>query len=435
MAKLRAYCCLSLACIVFAGCSSKSKDAGGSADAAEPVTQVQVETAKRGPIHQIVNAEAVLYPIQQASIMPKISAPVQKFLVQRGAHVRAGQLVAVLEDRDLIASAQESKGLYQQAQAAYQTTTAATMPEEQVRARTDVQSTQAALDAAKKVYQSRLALYKQGAIAQKLVEDARVLMIQAQSQSELAAQHLKSVEGIGRTEQLKSAAAQVEAAKAHFASAEAQVSYAEVRSPISGIVSDRPLNVGEIASSGSALLSIVDISQVVARANIPIRQAAEVRVGKAATISTPGGEVAGKVTVVSPAVDPSTTTVEVWVQAKNPGERIKPGVTAHLSIQSEEIPDAIIIPASALLNSDEGGDKVMIAGSDSVAHERPVKVGVREGDDVQILSGVKEGEQVITDGALGLDDKAKVKIGGGEAKDDADKKDDASGDKSGAGKK
>ena len=415
MSKLKAYSCLSLAWVVLAGCSGKSKEKEeGGAEAAEPVTQVQVEAAKRGPMHQIVSAEAVLYPVQQAGIMPKISAPVQKFLVQRGAHVRAGQLLAQLEDRDLVASAQESRGLYQQAQAGYLTTTAATMPEDQVKARTDVQSTRAALDAAKKVYESRLALYRQGAIAQKLVEDARVLMVQAQSQADLAAQHLKSVEGIGRTEQLKSAAAQVEAAKAHLASADAQVSYAEVRSPISGIVSDRPLNVGEMASSTSALFSIVDISQVVARASIPIHQAADVKVGKTATISTTSGDLTGKVTVVSPAVDPSTTTVEVWVQAKNPGERIKPGVTAHVSIQSEEIPDAIIIPASALLNSDEGGDQVMVAGSDSAAHERAVKVGVREGDDVQILSGVKEGEQVITDGALGLDDKAKIKIGGGE---------------------
>ncbi len=437
MPRLKTYSCLSLACLLLLACSGKSKDPAEGSDPSEAVTQVQIEAAKRGPIHQIVEAEAVLYPIQQASIMPKISAPVRKFLVQRGAHVRAGQLVAVLEDRDLVASAQESTGLYQQAQAAYQTTIAATMPEDRVRASTDVQATRATLDAATKVYESRQALYRQGAIAQKLVEDARVLMVQAQSQSELAVQHLKSVEGIGRTEQLKSAAAQVGAAKAHLANAEAQVSYAEVKSPISGIVSDRPLNVGETAGSNTALISIVDISEVVARANIPIRQAAEVRVGKTATISTPGGDVAGKVTVVSPAVDPSTTTVEVWVQAKNPGERIKPGVTAHLSIQSEEIPDAIIIPASALLNSDEGGDKVMIAGSDSAAHERPVKVGVREGDDVQILSGVKEGEQVITDGALGLDDKAKIKMGSGDGKEDAGKKDvaEANDEKSGVEKK
>jgi len=177
--------------------------------------------------------------------------------------------------------------------------------------------------------------------------------------------------------------------------------------------------VGEVASTGSALVSIVDISEIVARANVPVREAADLAVGKAATISSPGGEITGKVTVVSPAVDPNTTTVEIWVQAKNPAERLKPGVTAHIAIEVKDIPDAIIVPAAALLSSDEGGDKVMIAGTDSLAHEQRVKVGVREGDDVQILDGVKEGQQVITQGALGLDDKAKIKTGAGENKEES----------------
>jgi RND family efflux transporter MFP subunit len=242
--------------------------------------------------------------------------------------------------------------------------------------------------------------------------------VQAQSQLEVAEQHLRSLQTVSRVEQVKSAGAQVEAAKAHLANAEAQVSYAEVRSPISGIVADRPLNIGEMASSGSALFTIVDISEVVARANVPVRQAADIKVGDVATISGPGGEITGKVTVVSPAVDPNTTTVEIWVQAKNTGEKLKPGITAQIKVEEKDVPNAVIVPAAALLTSDEGGDKVMIAGSDSLAHEQPVKVGVREGDDVQILDGVKEGQQVITQGALGLDDKAKIKLGGSDEKSD-----------------
>ena len=75
----------------------------------------------RQTIHQVVTTEAVLYPIRQASIMPKISAPVAKFLVQRGDHVREGQRVAMLEDRDLVAAAQESRQMYEQAEAALST--------------------------------------------------------------------------------------------------------------------------------------------------------------------------------------------------------------------------------------------------------------------------------------------------------------------------
>jgi multidrug efflux pump subunit AcrA (membrane-fusion protein) len=347
-------------------------------------------------------------------VTPKISAPVARFLVQRGDHVREGQLVAILEDRDLVAAAQESKQLYEQAQAAYQNTTAATMPDDLTKAKTDVASTRQALEAAQRAYDNRQALLQQGALARKLVDDANVVLVQARSQFETAQQHLSSLERVGRVEQLKGAQAQMEAAKAHYESAQAQVSYAEVRSPLTGVISDRPLNIGEMASSGSAIVSVVDLSHVVARASIPVQQAASIRVGKPATITSGSVELPGKVTVVSPAVDPNTTTVQVWVQAPNTGERMKLGSTVRISIDAEQIPAAIVIPAAALLPSDEGGEKVMVAGTDGLAHEHLVKAAIRSGDDVQILSGVSVGDQVITQGGLGLDDKAKIQIGQGE---------------------
>ena len=381
--------------------------AAADAEAAAPV---QVETAKRGPIERTDRTEGTLFPRQQANIVPKISAPVQRFWVNRGDHVRQGQLVAVLEDRDLLAAANESKGLYRQAQAAYETTTAATMPEDLVKAKSDVESARQALAAAKTVYENRQALFRQGALARKLVDDAQVAMVQAQAQYDTASEHLQALQRVGRVEQVKSAQAQVDAAKAHYESAAAQAGYAEVRSPMNGVVADRPLNIGEMAAAGTPLFSIVDISRVIAKVNIPAAQAATLQVGQSATISGPGGQITGKVTVVSPEVDPNTTTLQVWVEAPNPGEALKLGSTVQVAIDAGEIPDAIVVPVAALLASDEGGEKVMIAGPDGLAHEQKVEVGIRSGDDVQIVSGVKPGDRVITQGGLGLDDKAKVQI-------------------------
>ena len=93
-----------------------------------------------------------------------------------------------------------------------------------------------------------------------------------------------------------------------------------------------------------------------------------------------------------------------------PGEKLKPGGTVRVAIIAETIQNTIVVPASALLNSDEGGQKVMVVDKDSVAHERKVSVGVRQGDRVQIVSGLQEGDQVVTSGGLGLEDKAKVTI-------------------------
>jgi HlyD family secretion protein len=398
--------------LLVSGCGKRVADAGAEA---APTTPVKAVAAKRAPIHNFIKAEAIIYPMKQANIVPKISAPVVRFLVQRGDHVREGQLLAVLEDKDLAAAAKESQQLYEGARATYQNTEGAVMPDDAAKAEADVQSASEALVAAQKVYTSRQALLAQGALSQRLVDDAKVALAQAQNQFQTAQQHLNSLKKVGQTEQLKAANAQMEAAKAHYEGAQAQISYAEVRSPLNGIVSDRSVNVGEIASSGSALLSIVDLSRVTARASVSVQQAALLVAGRPATITSAAGDLPAKVTVVSPAVDPNTTTVQVWLEAMNTGEHLKLGSTVQISIDAGEVPGAIVVPAAALLSSDEGGEKVMVAGSDGLAHEHAVKVGIRSDDDVQILSGVNEGEQVITEGGLGLDDKAKVEIATPEA--------------------
>jgi HlyD family secretion protein len=414
---------LAVCLLLPAACTKSKQSSEAPQDESATAAPVQVAPVKQETIHNFITAEAILYPIKQATIVPKISTPVSRFLVQRGDHVKQGQLLAVLEDRDLVAAKQENEQLYKQAQANYQMTVSATVPDDMTRAKSDVAADRQAYDAAQKIVESRQNLYRQGALAERQLEDARVAMAQARSALETAQQHLASLESVGQKEQTLGAQAQVGAAKAHYQGAAAQVSYAQVRSPISGVVSDRPTNVGEMANSGSALLSIVDISRVVAHANVPVDVAASLRVGRPATISGAGTELEGKVTVVSPAVDPNTTTVQIWVEAANPGERMKLGSTVQVTMDAGEIRDAIMVPNSALLSSEEGGEKVMVAGADSRAHERPVKVGIRSGDDVQVLAGLKVGEQVITQGALGLDDKAKIEISKPGKEDDSGKKD------------
>lgn len=418
MRKQNLWCTALITALLLTACTSRT-NSGDSGEESAPAIPVQVAKAEQKPIERTIRAEAVLYPLKQADIVPKISAPVAKFFVQRGDHVHEGERVAELESRDLTAAAQESKQQYEQAQAAYTTATETTLPEDITKSQTDVESAKAALNAAQQVYNSRVQLFKEGALARKLVDDAKVALVQAQSQYDTAQQHLNLLQKVGETTQGQSAKATLAAAKAHYESAEAQLSYADITSPITGVVSDRPLNVGGMASAGSPVMTVVDISEVVARANIPVAEVSSVQPGDKATISAGGVDLPGQVTVVSPVTDPNTTTVQVWVKAKNPGERLKLGTTTSVTIDAGQIPNAVVIPQSALLSSDEGGEKVMIAGADNLAHETPVKVGVRSGDEVQILDGVKPGQMVITSNAFGLDDKAKIKIseGSGESKE------------------
>ena len=97
------------------------------------------------------------------------------------------------------------------------------------------------------------------------------------------------------------------------------------------------------------------------------------------------------------------------MQAANPEEKLKPGASARVVIIAETIQNTIVVPTAALLNADDGGQKVMVI-ADSKARERRVSVGFRQGKRVQIVSGLQEGEQVVVSGGLGLEDKAKVTI-------------------------
>lgn len=412
-----------LALLVLSACSEKEKG-----EEKKPVVPVQLATVARGSIQRIVTADGVLFPKTQSSVMPKISAPVRSFSVNRGDHVRRGQVLALLENKDLAAAAVDTRGSLEQAQAQYATVSGATVPEEVTKAQQDVQAAKQALDAAQKVYQSRQELLREGAIARKLVDDANVAFVQAQSQYNVAQEHLKSVQNVNRQQDVKSAQGALQSARGKYEGATAQLSYSEIRSPIDGVVADRSLYPGEIAAAGNPLLVVMDISRVIARANVPVAQAALLKVGSPATIAQTDAniEVPGKITVVSPAVDPSTTTVQVWVEAANPGERLRAGVTVKVSAVAQTINDAVIIPQAALLPSAEGETIVMVVGQDMVAHERKVEVGVKQGDKVQILSGLKPGEKVVSVGGLGLEDGTKVRVDTGKPKEndkDEDKDD------------
>src|SRR5437660_2972361 len=382
-----------------------------------PTVSVQAAPVEKTAIQHVVEAQAILVPLQQAAIVPKISAPVQKFLVKRGSPVKQGQVLAVLENRDLSAAAQDTEGAYKQAQAVYETTTAANLPEEIRKAEADAQQAQQALDAQEKVFQSRQQLFEQGALPRKELDQSRVDITQARNQSDIAKKHLDALMAVGKEQERKAAEGQRGSAAGKYRGAQAQLSYSEIRSPINGVITDRPLYPGEMAAAGTPLLTVMDISSVIAKAHIPQDDAAALKVGDKGSITVPGitEPISGKVTVVSPALDPNSTTVEVWLEVKNPKHELKPGTSVHLSMTAQTVRDALVVPASSILTAPDGTTTVMLAGSDGMAHQKGVKLGIRNGDDVQIIEGVNVGEKVISNGAYGLPDKTKIKIEAAEA--------------------
>jgi multidrug efflux pump subunit AcrA (membrane-fusion protein) len=382
---------------------------------AEPETQVtvQAERPEQGPIAEHIVADAVLAPQAQAAIAPKLSAPVRKFYVQRGSYVKAGELLTTLENNDLAAAAMDNKGTYEAAQAAYDTATKAQVPEDTLKAESDLAQAKANLDLSLSIVKSRKQLFAEGAIPGRDLDTANAGLVQAQAVYDAAAKLLESVRNVSRAAALKAAQGQLTSAQGKYEGAEADVNYSEIRSPIDGVVTDRPLFAGETAPAGAPLVTVMDTSTLLAKTHIAQSLAQQMKVDDVATVGVPGiaDPVPAKVSLISPALDPGSTTVEVWLKIDNKAGKLKVGTPVKVSVTGRTVAKAWMVPAAAIVTTQDGSRSVMVVGDDGAAHRKPVILGIADAEVVQVTSGVAPADMVITGGAYGLDDGTKVKVG------------------------
>ena len=387
----------------------KQEAAGSDATA----VQVQAEHPAVGPISEEIAADAILAPLSQAAIAPRISAPIKEEWVQRGAHVHKGDLLITLEDRDLKGSALDSSGSLASAEAAYLTATQATIPEDVQKAQLDVDQAKANLDVAKRTADERKRLLSEGAISGRDSDTAFAALVQAQAAYDTAVKHFAGVQKTTQKANAEMAQGALTSAKGRLASAQAQVDFASLRSPIDGVVTDRPLFPGETAAAGAPVITVMDTSSLLAKLHVAQPIAQRLKIGGAAEIHVPGADDPETATVsfISPALDAGSTTVEVWLKLPNPDGRYKVGTPVHAVIRGNTIPNAMQLPPAAILPADDGSTYILVVGNDGAAHKRAVKVGLRTADKVQIIDGVSANDMVITEGGYGLDDGTKVSLG------------------------
>ena len=398
---------LSLSFLVSSGCKVKEEEA------AAPVVTVQATQPTTGPISEEIAVDAILAPLAQAAIMPRISAPILREYVQRGQHVKQGQLLIALDDRDLRGAATDTLGAVTTAKAALNTAVNAVIPEDVKKAEVDMLQAKAARDVAVRAAEERKRLYREGALSGREADTASAAAIQAQATYDVAVKHLEVVLSTTRTTSRQTAEGQLASAQGRYISAEAQVSYAQLRSPINGVVTDRPLFPGETAQPGSAIVTVMDTSSLLAKLHLAQASAQKLHVGDKAEVSIPGLDrpLEGTVSFLSPALDAGSTTVEVWVKVANTGGTLKVGTPAHTVLSGTTVEKAMQVPASAVVPATDGGTAVVIVGADGAAHKKAVTVGIRTPESVQILSGLAATDNVITEGGYGLDDGTKVTIG------------------------
>jgi HlyD family secretion protein len=412
----RAISVVLLAVLATTGCSKPE---------AAPPTEVTVQAVhpEHGTISEAITADATFAPLAQAAISPKVTAPVKKFYVQRGSRVKAGQLLATLENSDLAAAALDNKGVYYAAQGTYDITAGATVPEDTVKAELDLTQATANLNLAQSIVESRRQLFAEGAIPGRDLDTAKASLVQAQAAHEIARQHYVAVKQISQKAALESAQGQLTSAKGKYLGAEAQLSYTEIRSPITGVVTDRPLFAGETAAAGNPVLTVMDTSALLAKLHLSQMQAQQLSLGASATVTVPGvpEPVPAKVSLISPALDPGSTTVEVWLRVENPKGTFKAGTPVHATITGRTATNALTLAAEAIQTAPDGSSTfVLVVDSKSAAAKRIVTLGIRTPDAVQILNGVTAADTVITTGAYGLDVGTRVKVGPAEAAGDKD---------------
>jgi HlyD family secretion protein len=379
------------------------------------VVSVKVAKVTKETIAAPVSAVGTIFPREQATVAAKISAQIRSMGLLKNQVVKAGQVIAVLESRDLVAQRNEAVAALNQERANERSVTTGTIPQTNAQDQKALRDAQAKVRNFAAIYERRLALYQKGGISKKDLEASQTDLTTAENELRLAEQTV-----VLRTKAINPndralAAARVQAAQQRVATLDAQLSYATIRSPITGIVTDQFQYQGEFAAAGGKLVNIADISQVIVKAPFADTVAAQLKVGDSAKVlptDTTGEEMTGQVTLISRASDPLNRTVEVWVTLANGAGRLRANGAAQITAATLTKTDAIVVPASAVTldasNANEG--TVMVVDATNVAHEIKVTIGIRTPDKIEITEGLLGGETVVIEGNYALPDGTKVEV-------------------------
>jgi len=387
--------------LALAGCGSKPEEA------AKPVVAVKVARVEKTVVPVVVRAPATVYPREQANIAARITAPVRELRARMGDEVAAGQVLAVLESRDLAGQRQESAAAVTDARVTLDRLKNGTLPGDLERARGQVATAEAALGQAQKIYERRKELFNEGAIPGRDLLVSETDFAKAKTESEVAKKSLDLIQNQSGERDIKISQSKVDQAEARLTTSKAQLDFAEIRSPFAGTVTAQNVYPGDMAKPDAVMFTVMDLSVVVARAQVPEGEAGAVKVGQRCEYEMGA---AGKVTVVSKAVDAARRTVEVWCEIPNGTRALRGNVFGNVAIHTGDIPDGLVVPLAAV-QFEEGTSKgtVFVADEKKVAHKREVETGQKFEGKVQIRSGVAAGEMVIVEGGYGLAEGMEVK--------------------------
>jgi multidrug efflux pump subunit AcrA (membrane-fusion protein) len=403
-----------------------SKKPSAAEEEAEVVVSVKVAKAERQSISSEVTALGTILPRHEATVAAKIAGQIRKMALIKNKPVSAGEVIVEIESRDIQAQRAEAAAALEEARVNLRNVSSGTIPQTRAQDEKALRDARANVENARAVYERRLKLYEQGGISKKDLDASQLALTTAENDLRLAEAIARLHTTTMSPNDRALAEARVKQAEDRLANIDTQLSYTTVRAPFSGIITDQFQFQGEFAASGAKLFEIADVSELIVKAPFPDTVSAQLNIGDSARVlpqDSPGTELVGTVSLVSRASDPQNRTVEVWVNLKNEGGRLRSDTAAKVVVSTRTAENAIVVPASAVTleaaNADQG--TVMVVDEDSVAHERKVRVGIRTPDRAEIVSGLEGGETIVVEGNYALPDGAKVKVSEGEEKEESTK--------------
>ena len=374
--------------------------AGGLIAATRSGTKIdpsKLQKVEKGDLAKSVVATGKVTPITKVEVKSKASGIVKKLLVDAGDKVRKGQLLAQLDKEEIEAQVEQSRA---GAQAAEASLTSAEADYE--RAKVDAEGPDVPL--LKRAYERAIGMAKEGVVSTSALEDAQKnyeLALNKQNVSKAQATVLKA--------KIAQSQGQLAQDRANLKQLEEQLSYTDIESPIDGVVLSRDVEMGDavssilvLGSSATLVMTLGDTSSVYVKGKVDESDIGKVYLGQPARIKVESFKdktFNGVVTKISPmgVEKDNVTTFEVRVSINNPGGELKAEMTANAEIILEEHKSVLQIPEGAIIYDKDKKASVEVpdSGAKDGKKKIAVNIGISNGAKTELLSGLKEGDQVV----------------------------------------
>jgi multidrug efflux pump subunit AcrA (membrane-fusion protein) len=393
--------------LALTGCSSKPEEEP------TPLIEVKLGSPSRRNLEISVSGPATIFPREQANIAARITAPIRDLRAHKGDNVKAGQVLAVLDSRDLTAQKAEAAAAENEALQTLGKTRQGTLPSDLERARGALAAAEAAYNQSQKLYEKRKQLFEEGAIPQRDLLQTQTDLATNRANYEVARKSLEILQNQSNKRDIAIAESKLDQARARLRQQDVMVQFAEIRSPFDGTLTDQLMYPGDMANPGSTIFSIADLSLVTARTQLPEADVMQVRRGQSCRFTPqdrPDESIKGIITVINRAVDPQRRTVEIWCEIRKPPAVLRSSEFGQVTITTGEEKQALVIALSAAERR-EGTDSAIVTVIDAemVAHKKEVRTGRVSNDVIEIISGLSGKERLAIQGNYESPDGAKVK--------------------------